>query len=479
MQHYDVAVLGAGSGLLIMEGARDKGLTCAVIEEGAFGGTCLNRGCIPSKMLVYPADLIREAERGQRVGLTYGAPEVDWARVSARMRRQIDVNQALEEEVAQTPGVTVFKGRGAFHDARTLDIRLNDGGSARITADKVVIATGARTRIPALPGLEESGYLTSESFFGDKFPDKPYESLVIIGGGSTALEIAHIFSAFGTRVTLAVRSETMLRGLDGEIAPFVKKQLEAVGVDVRYFAQAQQVRKTAGGKTVTFRDARTGEVYDIHAQELFMAPGIVPNTEGLRLDRAGVHTDPAGHVQSDERLATNVPGIYAIGDVNGKFPLRHKANYEAEVLNNILFGDNTRTAHYDSVPQAVFTHPQVGSVGLGEEAARGLYGERVRVFRGSYSDIISGIAMGYSKRREDDGFAKIITDDQERILGAHVVGPQAAMVVQPYAYLMNAGGPQQAATPGTWRPIRDAMTIHPTFSELAAWALIYPQPPKA
>ena len=478
MQKFDIAVLGAGSGLLIMEGARDHGMTCAVIEKGAFGGTCLNRGCIPSKMLVYPADLIREAERGERVGVTYGKPEVDWAKVARRMRRQIDVNTELEQEVAETKGVTVFRGEGAFVDAHTLDIRMNDGGTQRITADRIVIATGARTRVPDIPGLEEAGYVTSESFFADKFPEKPYESLLIIGGGSTALEIAHIFAAFGSKVTLAVRSETMLRGLDGDIAPFVKKQLEDVGIRVLYFAGAQKVSAGDGQKTVTFQDANTGETYDITAQELFLAPGIVPNIESLNLRAAGVNTDIAGHVLSDERLMTNVEGIYAIGDVNGKFPLRHKANYEAEVLNNILFGDNTRTARYDSVPQAVFTHPQVGSVGLSENEARKLYGDRARVFRGSYSDIVSGIAMGYSKRRGDDGFAKIITDDTGRILGAHVVGPQAAMVVQPYAYLMNAGGPEQADRPGTWRPIRDAMTIHPTYSELAAWALIYPLPPK-
>ncbi|HPY95241.1 MAG TPA: FAD-dependent oxidoreductase, partial [Clostridia bacterium] len=245
MQKFDIAVLGAGSGLLIMEGARDHGMTCAVIEKGAFGGTCLNRGCIPSKMLVYPADLIREAERGERVGVTYGKPEVDWAKVARRMRRQIDVNTELEQEVAETKGVTVFRGEGAFADAHTLDIRMNDGGTQRITADRIVIATGARTRVPDIPGLEEAGYVTSESFFADKFPEKPYESLLIIGGGSTALEIAHIFAAFGSKVTLAVRSETMLRGLDGDIAPFVRRQLEDVGIRVLYFAGAQKV--SAGG----------------------------------------------------------------------------------------------------------------------------------------------------------------------------------------------------------------------------------------
>lgn len=478
MQHFDIAVLGAGSGLMVMEGARDHHKTCAVIEKGAFGGTCLNRGCIPSKMLVYPADLIREAERGERVGVAYGKPEVDWGKVARRMRRQIDVNLELAKEVEETEGVTVFRGEGAFVDAHTLKIRLNDGGETRITAGKIIIATGSRTRIPLIPGLEETGYLTSESFFADRFPDKPYESLLIIGGGSTALEFAHIFSAFGTKVTLAVRSETMLRGLDGDIAPFVRKQLEAVGVRVLYFAGAQSLRAENGRKVMVFLDKQSGETYEVAAEEVFLAPGIIPNSVGLGLENAGVRVDEEGYVPTDGKLRTNVKDIYALGDINGRFPLRHKANYEAGVLNNILFGDGSREASYDSVPQAVFTHPQVGSVGLGEQEAREKYGDRVRVFHGSYSDIIAGISMGYSKRLPDDGFTKVITDDRQRLLGVHVVGPMAAMVVQPYAYLMNAGGREQAESPGTWLPIERGMTIHPTFSELAAWALLYPLPPK-
>lgn len=478
MQHFDIAVIGAGSGLIIMEGAVANGQSCAVIEKGAFGGTCLNRGCIPSKMLVYPADLIREAQHGERVGVTYGEPEIDWSRISRRMRRQIDVNLDLAKEIEQAQGVAVFKGEASFVDPHTLLIKLNDGSTDRITAEKIIIATGARTRIPQIAGLDEADCLTSESFFADRFPEKPYDSLLIIGGGSTALEFAHIFSAFGTRVTLAVRSETILRGVDEDIAPFVRKQLEAVGVKVLYFAGAQKITLENGAKTVFFKDHQSGETYEVTAQEVLLAPGIVPNTETLCLDRAGVQTNINGYVITDEKLRTNVPHIYALGDVNGKFPLRHKANYEADILNNVLFGSNTRTARYDSVPQAVFTYPQVGSVGLSEKEARTVYGDKVHVFRNSYSDIVAGIAMGYSRHHEDDGFAKIITDDKNRILGAHIVGHQAALIVQPYAYLMNAGGPEQADAAGTWQPVGHAMTIHPTFSELAAWALIYPSPPK-
>lgn len=474
MKHFDIAVLGAGSGLIIMEGALAAGKSVAVIEKGAFGGTCLNRGCIPSKMLVYPADLIRDAERGERVGISFDKPSIDWAKVSRRMWRQIDVNQDLERDISKMKGVTVFRGEGSFVDKNTLNITMNEGGTENITADKIIIATGSKSRIPDMEGLNDVGYLTSESFFGDQFPKKPYDSLLIIGGGFTALEFAHVFSAFGTKVTVAVRSETILRGLDEEIPPFVRKQLEDVGVTFLYEAVPQRIRVEGEQKIMTFRDRQTGEEYEAGAQEVLLAPGIVPNTSSLNLGAVGVNTDKNGYVITDEKLRTNVAGIYAIGDVNGKFPLRHKANYEAEILNNILFGDDTRAASYEAVPSAVFTHPQVGSVGMSEKEARAQYGDKVRVNRYHYSDVIAGISMGYSKNRPDDGFAKVITLDDKRILGVHVVGPQAGTIVQPWAYLMNAGGPGQADKPGTWLPVEHGMTIHPTFSELTAWPLIYP-----
>lgn len=475
MRHYDLAVIGAGSGLIVMEEALKHGKTVAVIEKGEFGGTCLNRGCIPSKMLVYPADLIREAQRGERVGVTFSEPKVDWKKITRRMRRQTDVNKDLESDLEKTPGLTLYKGEAKFEDPHTLSVSLKDGGSERLSADDIVIAAGARTRVPVIAGLEEAGYITSESFFGDKFPSKPYDSLLVYGGGSTACEIAHIFSAFGTKVTLAVRSETILRGFDGEIGPFVGKELEAAGVRVLYYALAQSIRNENGLKTVEFQDARSGERYPVSAQEVFIASGIIPNTDRLNLASAQVETDMNGYVSTDSRLATSVPHIWALGDINGKFPLRHKANYEAGILNDNLYGKGTLRADYSSVPQAVFTHPQAAGVGLSEAEAHGLYADRVRVYRNHYSEVVAGIAMGYSRRREDNGFAKIITDDKGRILGVHIVGPQAAALVQPYAFLMNAGGPEQAEIKGTWIPVEQSMTIHPALSELPAWALVYKQ----
>ncbi len=470
MQHFDLAVLGGGSGLMISEAALKAGLSCAVVEKGAWGGTCLNRGCIPSKMLVYPADLIREVERGERVGVSYQKPEIDWAKIARRMQRQIDVNKELEKELASEKGLSMFSGEASFVDAHTIQVQLNSGESTRFTADKIIIATGSRTRIPNIRGLESVSYQTSESIFGGEFPQKPYDSLLVIGGGATGCEMAHIFSAMGTQVSLAALRGNLLRRMEKEIGLMLQAQMEAMGLSVYTNLNAVAIHEEGGLKHVTFENIVEGGQVTLAAQEVFLAPGIVPNTDKLNLSAAGVLTDHRGYVLTNNQLTTNIPHIYAIGDVNGVDALRHKANYEADTLVDILFGSGKRRTDYSSTPQAVYTAPQCASVGMTEEEARSA-GITPRVAYNYYSDVVAGISMGYRKNDPDNGFAKIITDDKGRLLGAHVIGPQAAVLVQPFAYLMNAGGKAQADDPGSIAPITRSMVIHPSLSELTAWAL--------
>lgn len=470
MQHFDLAVLGAGSGLMISEAALKAGLSCAVVEKGAWGGTCLNRGCIPSKMLVYPADLIREAQLGERVGVSFPKPDIDWAKITARMQRQIAVNKELERELAQEKGLTMFAGEGAFVNAHTIQVKKKNGKTVRFTADRIVIATGSRTRIPNIQGLDEVGYQTSESFFSGQFPQKPYDSLLIIGGGATGCEFAHIFSAVGTQVTLTALREHLLRRMEKEIGETLRSQMEDLGLSVHTNLNAIAIRQEGGLKRVTFENIQEGGQVTLAAQEVFLAPGIVPNTDMLNLSAAGVLTDHQGYVLTNSRLTTNIPHIYAIGDVNGVDALRHRANYEAEVLIDILFGSGQRQADYRSTPRAVYTWPQCASVGMTEDEVYAA-GITPWVAYNHYSDVVAGISMGYRKNAPDNGFAKIITDDKGRLLGAHVIGPQAAVLVQPFVYLMNAGGMEQANDPGSISPIARSMVIHPSLSELTAWAL--------
>ncbi len=470
MQHFDLAVLGGGSGLMISEAALARGLSCAVVEKGALGGTCLNRGCIPSKMLVYPADLIREAERGERVGVGFSRPDIDWAKIAGRMQRQIDVNHDLERELSVQKGLTLFRGEGAFVDAHTIQVKQNSGGTVAFTADKIVIATGSRTRIPDVKGLQEVGYQTSESIFGGHFPDKPYDSLLVIGGGATGCEFAHIFSAMDTKVTLAALRGQLLRGWEKEIAESLRRQMEEMGLAIHTNLNSVAAVMEGGLKKVTFQNTADGSEAVFSAQEIFLAPGIVPNTDMLNLQAAGVLTDHRGFVLTNKRLATNLSHIYAIGDVNGTGALRHKANYEAEVLNDVLFGEDRRRADYSATPQAIYTFPQCARVGMTEDEARAA-GIRPRVAYNHLCDVVAGISMGYRKSEADDGFVKIITDPSGILLGVHVIGPQAAVLVQPFAYLMNAGGERQLKDPGSISPISRSMVIHPSLSELTAWAL--------
>ncbi len=491
MKKYDLAVIGSGSGLMVMEAALNAGLTCAVVEKAKFGGTCLNKGCIPSKMLVYPADLMREAHDAGRIGLHFAPPGTDWARVAHRMWKQINHNEQIRDSLLSTEGLAVYQGTASFTGEHTILVTYEDGKPAEeFEAAQIVLAPGARSFVPNVEGLEAAGYITSETFFGDRFPNKPWKSLILIGGGAIGAEFAHIFSAFGTKVTLVEMKPHILPTEEEEISLFVEKQFRKNGITVLNNTKLLSAGLAGGEKSVTVEDMATGQKQTITAEEIFVASGVRSNGDLLQLEKAGIKTDSRGYIETDEYLQTNKSHIWAIGDINGKFQFRHKANYEAGILMNNLFGrGEKKQATYDATPWAIFTWPQVGHVGLTERQAKEK-GLRVWVGRNYYSDIAGGIAMGYSKHYEDNGFVKIIAGEDQRIIGVHVAGPYAAMLVQPFVYLMNAGyqcecvaggegikpgreGVVRSVCPqiGTFLPIEDSMVIHPSMSELCAWAL--------
>ncbi|HRX58575.1 MAG TPA: dihydrolipoyl dehydrogenase [Eubacteriales bacterium] len=491
MKHYDLAIVGSGAGLVVLEAALNAKVSCAIVEKAKFGGTCLNKGCIPTKMLAYPADVLREALHAKRVGVDFASTQADWDVISERMWRQIGANRSIEAQLSQTENLTVYKGTGAFTGPKTMRVTGADGTEETFEAERFVIAAGARSVTPPIKGIEETGYVVSETFFGGKFPKKPWESLILIGGGPIGAEFAHIFSAMGTRVTLIQLTDRILMTEEEEISEFVKAQFERNGIRVLTGAMATSAEKKDGKKIVTVQDTATKRTFTVEAEEIFLASGVRSNGDSLALERAGVATDAKGWIVTNEYLETSQKNIWALGDINGKFQFRHKANYEAEIIAHNLFhpGEERRKACYRAVPWAIFTNPQVGHVGMTEREAKQA-GLRYRVGTNRYSDVIGGRKMGYSKRDPDDGFVKIIADDEKRLLGAHVVGPHAAILVQPFVYLMNAGGkcPKGAQTGqersavieglrmmcpslGTYEPIADSMVIHPSLNELTAWAL--------
>ena len=471
-QQFDLVVIGTGAGLMVAEAAQQRGLRVAVVEKGKFGGTCLTRGCIPSKMMVYPADLLRETERAYKVGITYEKPKVDWQAISRNVWEQIDFSKRIETSFDQMDNLVSFKGVGTFTGSHTMVVRLNAGGEAHIRGERFLIATGAATRIPPIEGLEQVGYLTSESFFGKDYPDKPWDSLIIAGGGIIAAEFAHIFSALGTKVTVVGRNRRFLPMEDPEISDKVLWQFGQYGIDVLTGYEVIRAESTPEGKCLTARSQDGGEPISVTAQEILIATGVGPMTKALQPDKAGVEMDAQGYIRVDEYMQTSQPHIYALGDVLGDHLFRHKANYEAELIIHNLFdtGRPPRKADYRAIPWAVFTSPQVGHVGMTEEQVRKL-GIRYYVGRYRYSNIAAGMAMGYRHKDGDNGLAKVILDEKRRILGVHIVGFQAAALVQPFVYLMNAGGHLGEDMAGSILPLMRSMVIHPTLSELAAWSL--------
>ncbi len=371
-------------------------------------------------------------------------------------------------------------------------IALGNGETEDIEADRFVVAAGARSFVPPIEGLEETGYVVSETFFGDKFPKKPWGSLLIMGGGAIGAEFAHIFSSLGTRVTIIEMKPRLLSTEEEEISAFVQKQFIRDGIRVVTNSRVVSAHKTSGGKALTVEDMQTGERTTHEGEEVFLSSGVRSNADLLHLGNAGVTVDKRGWIQTDEYLQTSQPHIFAIGDINGKYQFRHKANYEAEILSHNLFGGHPKKkAVYDTVPWAIFTHPQVAHVGMTEQQAleKGL---RIMVGRNTYGNVAGGIAFGYDKKDEDNGFVKVIAGEDKKILGAHIAGPYAAMLVQPFVYLMNAGqtciasamhadtddpdgAQRQMGTvcpeTGTYIPIFDSMVIHPSLNELTAWAL--------
>jgi len=485
MNHFDIVIVGSGAGLMVMEAALSKGLRCAIVEKAKFGGTCLTKGCIPSKMLVYPADFIREAEESARVGIRTTRPEIDWNVISKRMWEQIDFNKSIETSLQHVPNLTMYKGTGAFTGPDIMSISCEGKADETIYGDKFIIAAGARTNIPPAEGLESAGYVTSETFFGDKFPKKLWKSLAIIGGGAISAEFAHIFSAFGTKVTIIARSE-ILNKEEEQVAQFVGRQFTQNGIELLTNSTILSASADEGGKQITIESGITKRRTVVECEEIFVASGVQSNADALLLERAGVAVDKHGWIVTNSYLETSNEHVWALGDINGKYQFRHKANYEAQILiHNLFSGGDKKEAYYDTVPWAIFTHPQVAHVGMTEKEAKSK-GILYRTAINHYSEVVGGRAMGYRDGDDDNGFVKIIISEDKKILGVHIVGPQAAILLQPFVYLMNVGyqckKTKQAMNTkeldalrilcpniDTYEPINDSMVIHPSLNELTAW----------
>ncbi|MEP7090053.1 MAG: mycothione reductase [Nocardioidaceae bacterium] len=445
MTHFDLAIIGTGSGNSIVD-ERFADQEVAILEKGTFGGTCLNVGCIPTKMFVYPADLALSAAHGPALGVETRFDHVRWREVRDRIFGRIDpIAQGGRDWRARSPQVTLFEKHARFVGDRTLDT----GTGERITADQVVVAAGSRAVVPDVEGLQDVGFHTSDTIMRlDELPGR----LLILGGGFVASEFAHVFGSFGTEVTIVNRSSRLLRAEDEDISARFTEVAQRQW-DVRLGVTVTKLERYDGGVRALLSDGGT-----VEADVVLVAAGRSSNADGLDLDRTGVAVDEDGVIVVDEHQHTSADGVWALGDVANHFQLKHVSNHEARVVqHNLLHLDDPAswvTSRHDVVPSAVFSNPQVSSVGLTERAAR----ERGIRYVTAHQDY-GGTAYGWAME-DTTSIAKVLADpDTGLVLGAHFLGPQASNLIQPLVQAMSFG---QTA----FDVARGQYWIHPALMEV-------------
>jgi mycothione reductase len=453
VRHFDLCIIGTGSGNSIVDDRFDH-LAVALVEMGTFGGTCLNVGCIPSKMLVHPADLAASTVQATRLGVDLELRGVRWREIRDRIFGRIDPMAADGRGYRQeSDNVTVFDARARFVGLRELDV----AAAETITADQVVIAAGSRPVVPYLPGLSSVEFHTSDTVM--RLSELP-RSMIIIGGGYISAEFAHIFSAFGTSVTVLNRSDLMLRREDADVA---QRFTELLGrrVDVRLSTSVEGVEGLSDGRVRVHISGPDGEPADVEAEVLLIATGRAPNGDTLDLARGEIELDDDGLIVVDDYLRTTADGVFALGDVCSEQQLKHVANKDARVVqHNLLHPQSMITSDRRFVPRAVFSMPQVASVGLTEAQAQE-QGIGYVVGRQDYGETAFGWAM-----EDTDHFVKIIADARSKVvLGAHVIGPEASSLIQPLIHAMSfeQPGPEVA---------RRQYWIHPAMTEVIENALL-------
>lgn len=450
-EHFDLIIVGSGSGNSIPEFL--NGWKIALVERDVFGGTCLNRGCIPSKMFVLPADVAETVRHSHKLGVAATVEGIDWVGIRDRVFGRIDPIAAGGEEyrATGTENLTLLRGTARFVGDRTFAVDGLDGSVRTITAPKVLLAAGARPVIPPIDGLDEVRYHTSDSIMRlDHFPPR----LGIIGGGFIAVEMGHVFSGLGSDVHMFNRSTTLLRHHDVDIS--------------HRFTEVFSERVTFHGGCIPERIEHDDHTILVHAEghtfeydELLVATGRTPNSDLLEASAGGLTVLEDGRVQVDDTMATGVEGVWAIGDLANTYQLKHLANTEAAVAFwNLANPGEQRTVDYSAVPSAVFSDPQVATVGYSEAEAT-MLGLDFSVGRRDYGGTAYGWALA-----DETSFAKVlVSNDTGMVIGAHIIGPQAATLIQPLITGMAFGiSARSLAT--------QMFYIHPALTEVVENALI-------
>jgi mycothione reductase len=457
MADFDLCVIGSGTGNTIITKRFADWRVALVDGQKWFGGTCLNVGCIPTKMFAYPAEVLEAARQAGDLGVEFGEPQVHWERMRDRIFTRLDgLAESGEAYRRSQSNVSLFRAQGRFVAPKTLKV-----ADRQITADRFVIAAGSRPLIPQVPGIDDPGLAdrihTSDSIM--RLATLP-KSLIIVGGGSIAAEFAHIFAALGTEVTILHRGETLLKFADRAVSERFTHLLSQ-RVVLRLGQHLASVEGTERGLEIGTVDD-DGIEYFFGAEQLLIAAGRVPNADTLDLHRTGVEVDAeSGRVVVDEFQRTTAEGIFALGDVSSPWQLKYVANHEARVVqHNLLNPSELIACDHCTVPRAIFSGPQVACVGLTEAECtqRGLdYVVGVRDY--------GGVAYGWAME-DSDHFAKVIAErGTGTLLGAHIIGPQAAILIQPLVQAMSFGLDAHSMARGQY-------WIHPALTEVVENALL-------
>lgn len=446
VQDFDLIVIGSGSGLDVANAAAQHGMHVAVVEKGRMGGTCLNRGCIPSKLLIHSAEVVEVIKTAKQFGINVGGFSVDFEKIVSRTNRIVDSDSdGIREAFSETDNPKLFP-----HECRFVGSKTISTGNETIKANKILIASGTRPAIPEINGLEGTGFMTSDEALRLK---KQPRTLTIIGGGYIAAELAHFFGSLGTKINIIQRRGVMLPGEDEEVA----KKFTAVfskKYDVYLGYNAESVTKSKTFRVVARNSS--GKKIEIESDQLLVATGRTPNSDTLDLGKAGVKTDNRGFIAVNEYLETNIRGIFALGDAVGRYPFKHAANHEAQyAYYNIVHGKKI-PVDYAAMPHAVFSSPQVAGAGYTEQE---LIKNKTAYGKAIYPYIKTAMGEAIEDR---DGFVKFLVSKEGRILGCHIMGSHASVLIHEVLVAMKLGAGIESIT--------TTVHIHPALSEVVSRA---------
>jgi pyruvate/2-oxoglutarate dehydrogenase complex dihydrolipoamide dehydrogenase (E3) component len=449
-EQLDAIIIGTGQAGKPLAGALARaGWRTAIVEKDRVGGTCVIEGCTPTKTMIASARVAHLARRAADYGVHTEGVEVDLATVRKRKRDVVDMfSTGSERGMQRHETLELIFGEARFIGTHEIEVRLRDGGTRRLAADRIFVNAGARPRVPPIPGLESVPYLNSTSIME---LDETPEHLVVLGGGFIGLEFAQMFRRFGADVTVIERGEQIAGREDPDVADAITSIFREDGIAVHTGMEALRVEVSAGGG-IGVQARCAGQEYTIRGSHMLVAAGRTPNSDALDIDAAGLEADERGYIRVNERLETNLPGVYALGDIAGSAPFTHVAYDDYRVVRANLLDDGSRTTTDRPTPYTVFIDPQLGRIGLSESQAR----EKrlnIRVAKIPMTRVARAIETD-----ETRGFMKAIVDaDTDRILGAAVLGIEGGEVVSVLQVAMMGGLPYTA--------IRDGIFAHPTLAE--------------